>query len=138
MKIKQLSVFLENKAGRLAEVARLIADAGVNIRALSIADTAEFGLARMVVDEPERASEALAKGGFTSKTTDVLALEIPDVPGGLAKVLDIFKDAGVNIEYLYASLEKNASTAVVIFKVGDLERGMRIVAEHKLSDVKSF
>jgi hypothetical protein len=138
MKIQQISVFLENKTGRLADVTKLIADAGINIRAISIADTADFGILRLIVDKPGEAAEALAKGGFTTRMTDVLAVEIPDKPGSLAAVMDIFKTTGVNIEYLYASLEKDCSTAVVIFKVEDIVHGMKIVEEHKLTAVDCF
>ena len=133
MRIKQISVFLENKKGRLAEITKLIAKAGIDIRALSIADTAEFGILRLIVDDPGKAVEAIADGGFTVKSTDVLAVEIPDKPGSLAKVMEIFEETGVNIEYIYASLEKDCSTAVVIFKVEDIEHGMRIAVEHKLT-----
>jgi hypothetical protein len=135
MRIKQISIFLENKKGRLAEITKLIAASGIDIRALSIADTAEFGILRLIVDKPEAAVEAISKGGFTVKSTDVLAIEIPDKPGSLAKVMDIFEKTGVNIEYLYASLEKDSSTAVVIFKVEDIEHGMKIAVEHKLTTV---
>ena len=138
MRIQQISVFLENKTGRLADVTKLIADAGVNIRAISIADTADFGILRLIVDRPAEAAEALSKGGFTTRMTDVLAIEIPDHPGSLAQVMEIFKQTNVNIEYLYASLEKDSSTAVVIFKVEDLDHGLRIVAENKLSAVDRF
>ena len=138
MRIQQISVFLENKTGRLADVTKLIAGAAVNIRAISIADTADFGILRLIVDKPAEAVEALSKGGFTTRMTDVLAVEIPDQPGSLAMVMEIFKQTGVNIEYLYASLEKDSSTAVVIFKVEDIEHCMRIVAEHKLSPVDRF
>jgi hypothetical protein len=138
MRIQQISVFLENKTGRLADVTKLIAGAGVNIRAISIADTADFGILRLIVDKPAEAAEAISKGGFTTRMTDVLAVEIPDQPGSLAKVMAIFKDTGVNIEYLYASLEKDCSTAVVIFKVEDIEHGMKIVEEHKLTAVDCF
>jgi len=133
MRIKQISVFLENKKGRLAEITKLIAKAGIDIRALSIADTAEFGILRLIVDDPDKAVQAIADGGFTVKSTDVLAIEIPDKPGSLAKVMEIFEETGVNIEYLYASLEKDCSTAVVIFKVEDIEHGMKIAVEHKLT-----
>jgi hypothetical protein len=138
MRIQQISVFLENKTGRLADVTRLIANAGVNIRAISIADTADFGILRLIVDKPAEAAEALTKGGFTTRMTDVLAIEIPDQPGSLAKVMEIFKETGVNIEYLYASLEKDCSTAVVIFKVEDVERSTKIVEEHGLATIDCF
>jgi hypothetical protein len=133
MRIRQISVFLENKKGRLAEVTRLIADAGINIRALSVADTAEFGIIRLILDDPDKALEVISKGGFTVRSTDLLAVEIPDKPGSLAQVMEIFEKTDVNIEYLYTSLEKDTSTAVVVFKVDDIEHGLRIVAEHKLS-----
>lgn len=135
MRIKQISVFLENKKGRLAEITKLIAKAGIDIRALSIADTAEFGILRLIVNDPDKAVKVIADGGFTAKSTDVLAVEIPDKPGSLAKVMEIFEETGVNIEYLYASLEKDCSTAVVIFKVEDIEHGMKIAVEHKLTTV---
>jgi hypothetical protein len=133
MRIKQVSVFLENKTGRLAELTKLLALEGINIRALCVADTAEFGIIRLIVDDPEKAAAAITRGGFTVKATDVLAVEIPDKPGSLARVMEIFERTGVNIEYLYTSLEKDTSTAVVIFKVDDIEHGLKIVSENKLS-----
>ena len=138
MSIQQISVFLENKTGRLADVTRLIAGAKVNIRAISIADTADFGILRLIVDKPADAAEALARGGFTTRMTDVLAIEIPDQPGSLARVMEVFKETKVNIEYLYASLEKDNSTAVVIFKVEDVEHCLRIAEEHKLVIIDHF
>ncbi len=138
MVIQQISIFLENKSGRLADVTRVMADAGVNLRAISIADTADFGILRVIADRPEAALDALGKAGFTTRTTDVLALEIQDVPGALSKVMDVFKQTGVNIEYLYASLEKSGDKAVVIFKVEDVEHGLKIVREHKLSVIDKF
>jgi hypothetical protein len=138
MKIQQISIFLENKSGRLAEVTRLMATAGVTLRAISIADTADFGILRVIADKTDIAVAALAKGGFTTKITDVLAVEVQDAPGSLARVMEIFKDTGVNIEYLYASLEKGKDTAVVIFKVEDIEHGLKIVEEHKLYTIGNF
>jgi hypothetical protein len=135
MAIQQISIFLENKSGRLADVTRVMADADINLRAISIADTADFGILRVIVDKPEVALAALAKAGYTTRTTDVLALEINDVPGALSKVMDVFKQTGVNIEYLYASLEKTGDKAVVVFKIEDLAHGLAIVKEHGLSAV---
>jgi len=103
MQIQQISIFLENNAGRIAEVTRVIAKAGVNIRAISIADTADFGILRIIADKPDVALAAVANAGFTARVTDVLAVEIPDEPGSLAKVMELFKDTGVNIEYLYGN-----------------------------------
>jgi hypothetical protein len=138
MSIQQISVFLENKTGRLADVTRLIADAGVNIRAISIADTADFGILRLIVDKPLETAEALSKGGFTTRMTEVLAVEIPDRPGSLAHVMEIFKETGVNIEYLYASLEKDCSTAAVIFKVEDIAHCLAIAEKHSLATIDHF
>ncbi|MCX7787507.1 MAG: ACT domain-containing protein [Spirochaetes bacterium] len=132
MIIKQISIFLENVAGRLAEVTKLLAKHEINLRAMTIADTADFGILRIVVDQPDKALKVLRDGGFTAKTTEVLAVEVEDRPGGLAKVMEIFQQNHVNIEYLYVSLEKNKDKAVVIFKVEDLKLGQKIVEEHGL------
>lgn len=138
MRIKQISVFLENTAGRLAEVTRVLAQANINIRAISIADTADFGILRLIVDKSEEAAQLLSKAGFTARLTDVLAVEIPDVPGSLARVMEIFRENKVNIEYLYASLEGETGKAVVIFKVEDIEHGLAIVQQHGLAVVEKF
>ncbi|MFQ3547468.1 MAG: ACT domain-containing protein [Termitinemataceae bacterium] len=138
MQIKQISVFLENTAGRLAEVTKVLARAQVNIRAISIADTADFGILRIIVDKVDTAMEALSNAGFTVRTTDVLAVEINDEPGSLARVMELFQETKVNIEYLYASLEGDTGKAVVIFKVKDLQHGLRIVQEHGLSVLEKF
>ena len=138
MQIKQISIFLENNAGRLAEVTAVIAKAGVDIRAISIADTADFGILRIIVDKPEAATEALINAGFTTRVTDVLAVEITDQPGSLAKVMALFKETGVNIEYLYASLEGKTDKAIVIFKVEDVQHGLKIVRDHGLSTLEKF
>ncbi len=138
MQIKQISVFLENNAGRLAEVTKTIAAAGVNIRAISIADTADFGILRFIADKSEEAMAALSAAGFTARMTDVLAVEIRDEPGALAAVMELFQKTQVNIEYLYASLEGAKEKAVVIFKVEDVEHGRKIVREHGLSVLEKF
>jgi len=138
MQIKQISIFLENNAGRLAEVTKVIADAKINIRAISIADTADFGILRIIADKPEVAMAACAAAGFTARMTDVLAVEISDEPGSLARIMDLFKNTGVNIEYLYASLEGAKDKAVVIFKVEDLEHGLKIVKDNGLFTLDTF
>ena len=138
MEIKQISVFFENKPGRLGEVTKVLADAGINLRAISIADTADFGILRLIVNDYEKAASTLNAAGFTARITNVAAVEIEDKPGSLARVMDIFKTANVNIEYLYASLEGKEGKAVVIFKLGDHEKGLRLIEENKLSMVESF
>jgi hypothetical protein len=138
MEIKQISVFLENNAGRLGDVTRTLAQAGINLRAISIADTADFGILRLIVDNHEKAVLALQGGGFTTRISSVVAVEINDTPGSLAAVMELFQKSMVNIEYLYASLEGKAGKAVVIFKLADHEKGLSIVKENGLSMVESF
>ncbi|MDR1986311.1 MAG: ACT domain-containing protein [Treponema sp.] len=138
MQIKQISVFLENNAGRLGEVTGVLARAGVNIRAISIADTADFGILRLIVDNPETAMKALSSEGFAVRATDVAAVEIQDSPGSLAQVMELFQTSKVNIEYLYASLSSKSGKAVVIFKLEDHEKGLQILKENGLSTVELF
>jgi hypothetical protein len=133
MAVEQISVFVENTSGRLAEVTRLLADAGVNLRAITIADTADFGILRIIADDSKKAVEAFKHAGFTAKVTQVIGVEVPDKPGGLAGVMEIFDREGVNIEYLYASLEHVKEKAIVIFKVEDVEHGLKICRQHGLS-----
>ncbi len=123
--IEQLSVFLENKPGRMAEMAHVLGDAGNNMRAFVIADTAEFGVARIIVDRPRAALRALKDAGFGVTVTEVIAVEVPDRPGGLAHVLDALGDAAVNVEYAYCFVEPNASVAVDIFRVEDPQAACR-------------
>lgn len=102
LKIKQLSVFMENRPGRLTEICRVLGGAGINIRGFSVADMAEYGIFRLIVPDPEKAEKVLTAGGFTVNQSDVLCLDVPDRPGGLAGVLEIFSDNGVSVEYMYA------------------------------------
>jgi hypothetical protein len=138
MAIQQISVFLENTTGRLGEVTRVLAQAGINIRAISIADTADFGILRLIVDKSGEAVKALNNGGFTTRQSDVAAVEVDDTPGGLAGVMELFQKSQVNIEYLYASLEGQTGKAVVIFKLEDHDKGLKIIRENGLATVDSF
>jgi hypothetical protein len=124
MKVKQLSVFLENESGRLAEITGALGDAGVNIRAFSLADTSDFGILRLVVSDIGRARSALQDKGFTLRETEVIAIEIEDRPGGLAAILKILGDHRVNVEYMYASLEKSSDNAVVILRPEDVDQAI--------------
>jgi hypothetical protein len=128
MAIKQLSVFLENRAGRLWELTDAIGKAGVNIRALSIGETPDFGVVRMIVNDPDQAVKQLAEAGFTAKETDVLAVEVPDVPGGLGSVLGALKDAGINIEYAYAFVARSGENAIVSMRVEDAATGEKTLS----------
>ncbi len=132
MGIKQISVFVENSSGRLAEITAVLAASGVNLRALTIADTADFGILRIIADDPDKALAVLQEKKYTARGTEVIGVELEDKPGSLAHVLDVFSKTGVNIEYLYASLGQSHGNAVVIFKVQDMAHGLKIAAEHKL------
>ena len=127
MKVSQISVFIENKSGRLADVTQTLADAQINIRALSIADTVDYGLLRLIVNDPEKAKNVLTEAGFRVALREVLAIEIPDSPGGLAKVIGIFSEAGLNIEYMYAFVGSSGENAIVIFRVDDIDKAIPVL-----------
>ncbi len=124
MQAEQISVFLENKAGRLCEVTGVLAEAQVNIRALALADTSDFGVLRLIVDQTEKAREALKQAGFTVGKTDVLAVEVPDRPGGLHEILSLLQSAGINVEYMYAFVNVTGENAVMIFRFEEAERAI--------------
>ncbi len=132
MLVKQISIFLENKSGRLADVANVLADAGIDIRALSIADTTDFGILRLIVNDPDKALGALESNGFAVSTTEVIAVGIPDVPGGLANVLIFFKEKNIDIEYLYAFITKYHDEATVILKIDATDKALEILKEHNI------
>ena len=138
MGIKQISVFLENTTDRLCEVTQTLAKAGINLRAINIADTADFGILRIIVDKTDEAVNALSAVGFTTRQTTVAAVEIEDKPGSLASLLDLFRGSGINIAYLYASLEGGAGKAVVIFKLEDHEKGFEILKKSGLTLMERF
>jgi len=129
MRVKQISIFLENRADRLNEVIELLGRRKINIRALSLADTSDFGILRLIVNKPEDAYKVLRKAGFTTRFTEVIAVEVPDRPGGLASVLKIFKDANLDVEYLYAFVEKLKEGAVVIFRIEEIDRAIGILRQ---------
>ncbi len=129
MKVNQISVFLENKSGRLADVTRTLADNGINIRALSIADTIDYGLLRLIVNDPARATEVLTEQGFTVAKTEVLAIEIPDRPGGMAGIIDILSAKGFNIEYMYAFVGRSGEHAIVIFRIEPVDQAIEVLKE---------
>ena len=124
MKVKQISVFLENKSGRLARVTQVLGNNSINIRALSIADTTDFGILRLIVNDPDKAFSILKEDGFTVSVTDVLAVEVLDEPGGLSNTMEVLKQAGINIEYLYAFLQKASNAALVVFRVEQLDEAI--------------
>lgn len=141
MKVKQLSIFLQNQSGRLAEVMGSIGSEEINIRALSLADTSGFGILRLIVNDKDKARAILQEKGFTVSETDVIAVEIADVPGGLAHVLEVFAKEEINIEYMYAFVEKSSQNAVVIFRVEDVDASVNALQKkdvHVLSSQEVY
>lgn len=133
MKVKQISIFLENKSGRLAEVTKVLGDNQINIRALSIADTNDFGILRLIVNSPEKAWKILKDHGFTVRETETIAVRIPDNPGGLAGILNIFENNLINIEYMYAFVGKSGTDAVVVFSVENIDRAIELLQKAGIS-----
>lgn len=133
MKINQVSVFLENKVGHLRMIAEELKTAGLNIRAISLADSKDFGVLRMIVQDPDKACSVLRAANHAVKETDVVAVEVPDRPGGLADLLKTLEGAEVNIEYMYAVLEKRSENAVIILKVEDIDG---VIAEMQKLNIK--
>lgn len=132
MRVNQISVFLENKSGRLVYVTQALFDANVNICAHSLADTAEFGILRMIVDDPQTAYEALKAKRMTVSITEVLAVVIPNVPGGLNQVMQIFTQKGLNVDYSYVFMGTKNNQAVAIFKVADLDNAYNALQDTDL------
>ena len=130
MIIKQISLFMENSTGRLAGATDLLAEAKINLRAISIADTTEFGILRLIADQPEKAVKLLKQAGFAARETDVIAVEIADEPGSLARIMALFRDEGVGIEYLYASLEHRAGKATIVMKVDNTAAALALLGQH--------
>ena len=127
MNVEQISIFLENKSGRLAEVMGVLYEAGINIRALYLADTADFGILRLIVNDTEKACTTLKENGFTVEKTKVIAIEVPDKPGGLSSILNTIKAEGINVEYMYAFVEKSGENAIVIFRFDELEKSIDVL-----------
>lgn len=132
MTIKQISVFIGNKTGRLADITSLLEREGIDIRALSIADTTDYGVLRMIVDDPERAVAALKSEKLTAIATEVLGIEIPDAPGGFARAVGALAKDGVGVEYAYAFLSQKIGKACVILRVADNEQAQKALVENSI------
>ncbi len=131
MLVKQVSAFIENKAGRLNEIADTLADSNIDISALSLADTTDYGIVRMIVSDPEKAVLALRESGVVCKITDTLAIAIDDVPGGFAKGLKLLTDNGFEIKYMYACISHTEGKALMIVSVDNPEKAEKIIASTK-------
>ena len=137
MKVRQISVFLENRSGRLASVLKAVADAKVNIRALSLADTSDFGILRMIVDDVDACVQALRDTSHTVSTTEVLAVEVPDRPGGLAGILEVLSAAGQNVEYMYAFVSRASEHALVVFRFEQVDAAIQTLQQAGISIVEA-
>jgi len=137
MLVKQISVFLENKEGRIARVTKALSDDSINIRALSIADTTEFGILRIIVDNPTKAEKVLRKNGFTVSITEVIAIAIEDQPGGLARALDTLHTNKISVEYLYAFISKTSNKANVILRVENCEKAIERLQKENFTVLKA-
>lgn len=133
MKVDQLSIFLENRAGRLAEVTRILSDAKVNIRALSLADTSDFGILRLIVSDFDTAKEKLKAGGFTVGRTTVVAVEVNDQPGGLNNILEMLREAKINVEYMYAFVTQAGANAVIIFRFDRTDQAIELLQKNSIA-----
>ena len=127
MKVEQISIFLENKPGGLSGVTKVLKDSGINIRALSLADTSDFGILRLIVDDVNKAKKVLNENGFAVGRTHVLAVEVPDRPGGLHSILDLLTREGINVEYMYAFVERSGQNAVIIFRFDNIDQAIEVL-----------
>ena len=137
MSVRQISVFLENKKGRLAEVTRTLSHEKINIRALSLADTADFGVLRIIVDNPDRSLAILKSHGFVAQVTEVVAVEVEDRPGGLSRILEVLDHDNVNVEYMYAYVQKSRENAIVICRIDDRERALQILQKNGIATLSA-
>ena len=136
MKVEQISIFIENEKGRLAEVTRALGEAGVNIRALSLAETSDFGILRLIVDQGNLAHQALKDKGITAHKTEVVAVAVPDRPLGLYEILEPLESKNINVEYMYAFMERCSENAIMIFRFGKTDEAIRILLEKGFSVLK--
>ena len=135
MEVRQISVFLENRSGQLAHICRIIADAGINMKALNIAETSDYGVLRLITDKPAETVRVLTSDGFVCTKTDVVALSVPNVPGGLAGVLDVIAGKGISIEYMYSMLGSDADqNAIMVFQTEAKSEVFSAAGLHVLGD----
>ena len=136
MGIRQLSIFLANKKGSLHEISDIIAKAGVDLRSMCIADTSDYGIVRVIADNPQKAADALAAAGHTANIRTVTAFAVPDVPGGLSTVLCLLEENNVNIEYLYALVTTDKDKAYAVMRTDDTDRTEKLLAENGIELLK--
>ena len=132
MKVEQISIFIENKSGRLAEVSGVLGKAGVNIRALSLADTSDFGILRLIVDDTDTSLQVLREKNFTVSKTEVIGVEVPDTPGGISTILQVLDDNDVNVEYMYAFANPQCKNAIMIFRFDDYKKAIELLDKYNI------
>ena len=137
MLVKQISVFLENSKGRLYHVSEILANNNINIRALSIADTTDFGILRLIVNDPKKACDILKDNHFTVSMTDVIAIAVEDAPGGLSKALKVLSESDIGVEYMYAFVGNHKGHAAVILRVEAFEDAIKILGAHGIQVLSS-
>lgn len=135
--VPQLSVFLQNRSGKIAAITRALSDCGVDIRALSIADTTDFGILRMLVSDISAAKAALSEQNCIVSVNEVAVVAVPDAPGGLSRVLTLMAREQIDIEYMYSLIDRGATDAYMVFRVSDEERLLRVLEENGLSTVSA-
>jgi len=136
MKITQISIFLENKRGRLFQVCSLLGQNNINIRALTIAESEGFGVLRVVVDKPQEAMKLLKSNDIVASLTDIVAVEVDDQPGGLANILRIFSENDINVEYMYGFVEKFSDKALMVFRVENPDRGTALLIQNNIKIIR--
>ena len=133
MSVHQISIFLENRTGQLAQVTRVLADHGVDMRAISIAETSDYGVLRMIVDDADRATAVLLENGYILSMTPVTVVAVPDRSGGLAPVLEALAEGNMDVEYMYSLFTHKEGMAYMVFRINDEEKFMKLLAAHGVS-----
>ena len=137
MKIKQLSIFLQNRMGSLSKPLEVLSEADVNIRAMCMADTSEFGILRLVVDEPEKGKEVLEENNYLVKTTEIIGVEMNDTPGGLTSVLNVIKGHEIDLEYLYAFTHDKADKAILLLHADDIDNLIKVLTDNDITIISA-
>lgn len=133
MKLKQVSIFLENKEGHLLTVIKLLGDNDINIRSINIAENKDFGIVRLILNDSRKALEVLGANGITAKITEIIAVEIDDKPGSLANVLEIFHEHKINMEYMYGFIQRYSQKALVVFRVDDINNAIKVLSDNNIN-----
>ena len=135
MNVTQISVFLENRAGQLSNITKVLSDNGVDLRAINIAETADYGVLRLIPADAQKASAVLLQNGFIMAMTPVIAVAVPDRPGGLNSLLEALSEENIGIEYMYSVFSSNSGEALMVLQVGEAEKVADILSKHEFKTV---